>query len=75
MFSYTWIGECNSERLVKTKRNMDTVPRLHIHPINLPRQLKNILYNQNQNCYVFYILQEQIGYTYNVCIKVYSSEI
>lgn len=38
---------------MNTKRNMDTVPRLPIHPFNLPRQLKNILYSQNQNGYVF----------------------
>lgn len=42
-YMYTWMGESNSERLVNTKRNMDTVPRLPIHPFNLPRQLKNII--------------------------------
>lgn len=54
------MGESNSERLVNTKRNMDTVPRLPIHPFNLPRQLKNIIIIKIKTVMFFIFYKKQI---------------
>lgn len=66
--------ESNSERLVNTKRNMDTVPRLPIHPFNLPRQLKNIAIIKIKTVMFLYFTKTNT-HKYNFCIKFYSSEV
>lgn len=50
--------ENNSERLVNTKRNTDTVPRLPIHPFTLPRPLKNII--KTKTVISVYIFQKKM---------------